>query len=124
MVALPTRIGAFNRSKAPRSMRFQVRKRYMGDRCQTEERLADASFSLHRRPHLLLQGGVRLGVDEPLKSYQRWRILLQEHRLPGHSYLRRGVPRPAWVIKHENVVFDRTKVHSSLGFYFYFHLSQ
>ncbi|CAJ0593844.1 unnamed protein product [Cylicocyclus nassatus] len=31
------------------------------------------------------------------------------HRLPGRAKLRRGIPRPSWLIKHENVNFDRTK---------------
>ncbi|KHJ89979.1 SH2 domain protein [Oesophagostomum dentatum] len=31
------------------------------------------------------------------------------HKLPGRARLRRGIPRPSWLIKHENVVFDRGK---------------
>ncbi|CAJ0592425.1 unnamed protein product [Cylicocyclus nassatus] len=33
----------------------------------------------------------------------------QDHRLPGHARLKHGIPRPVWLIKHENVVFDKDK---------------
>ncbi|WKX89942.1 hypothetical protein Q1695_009074 [Nippostrongylus brasiliensis] len=33
----------------------------------------------------------------------------QDHKLPGHARLKRGITRPTWLIKHENVTFDKEK---------------
>ncbi|KIH68457.1 hypothetical protein ANCDUO_01209 [Ancylostoma duodenale] len=33
----------------------------------------------------------------------------QDHKLPGHAKLKHGISRPVWLIKHENVVFDKDK---------------
>ncbi|WKX90784.1 hypothetical protein Q1695_009547 [Nippostrongylus brasiliensis] len=41
-------------------------------------------------------------VDDLIKHYK-------DHGLPGRVRLRRAISRPAWVIRHEDVLFDRTK---------------
>ncbi|KHJ94114.1 SH2 domain protein [Oesophagostomum dentatum] len=33
----------------------------------------------------------------------------RDHKLPGHARLKRGIPRPVWLIKHELVTFDTKK---------------
>ncbi|KAK5985108.1 Tyrosine-protein kinase, partial [Trichostrongylus colubriformis] len=41
-------------------------------------------------------------IDDLVEYYSR-------HRLPGNARLRHVIPRPSWLIKSENVVFDRKK---------------
>ncbi|KAK6728302.1 hypothetical protein RB195_005753 [Necator americanus] len=60
----------------------------------------------------LWQLGVLRRSTKPVPKFAQVAELInyyKDHRLPGHARLKHGITRPVWLIKHENVVFDKEK---------------